>query len=107
MLALALFSLGGRPTLASPSNDDPLVSQDTVYQLRPSVASHVDTQQVSITKSERFTGCLVVRKNAQLSRDHERRERIRDCEHYLNQDSRFRNVVEQVQFSAQVENGSR
>jgi hypothetical protein len=56
MLTLALISLGGRPALVSPNDDDPLVWQDAVGELRrerskgpsPGVEGGGDASQVDI-----------------------------------------------------------
>jgi hypothetical protein len=54
---------------------------------------------IVIYESKKFTGCSLVRCEIPTSRTSERRQRMRDDEHYLRQDSRFWNILEQVKFS--------
>jgi hypothetical protein len=53
-------------------------------------------EEVTIGKSTRFTGCFIVKGHFQALRDQERLQELRDCEPYLNQDPRFREVTNQV-----------
>jgi hypothetical protein len=51
---------------------------------------------VTIEKSMKYTGCFIVKGQYQVLRDHERLQELRDCEHYLEQDSRFKEITHQV-----------
>jgi hypothetical protein len=103
--------------LVHADGDDPLDRQETMSQLnceRPTIShgekrggaisldqsNHCSNQSTNlqISKSQRFVGCSIVRCEPQISKEQERRARLKDCEYYLRKDSRFRNVTEQAGF---------
>jgi hypothetical protein len=51
---------------------------------------------VTIEESMKYTGFFIVKGQYQASRDQERLQELRDCEHYLSQDPRFKEITYQV-----------
>jgi hypothetical protein len=116
-IAAPYYPSGGEPALVHADGDNPLVKQETMSQLNceKSMTSQGEERcsaisldqsghclnpsiNVVTSKSQRFVGCSIVGCEHQVSRAEERRVRLRDCEHYLRQDSRFWYVTEQVGF---------
>jgi hypothetical protein len=56
----------------------------------------VEVLRLKISSAQRFVRCSIVGCEPQISREQERRVRLRDCERYLQHDSRFWYVTDQV-----------
>jgi hypothetical protein len=61
------------------------------------LSSMAAQEEVTVEKSTRFTGCFIVRGQFQTTRDQERAQELRDCEHYLKQDLRFQEVTSRME----------
>jgi hypothetical protein len=117
----AIFALNypscGEPALVHADGDDPLVKQEMMSQLnceepksllRKEQGHAVSLDQsslcpntrtdIQVCKLGRFVGCSIVRCEPQTSKNQERQVRLRDCERYLKQDSRFWWATDQMRF---------